>query len=135
MQFLYEGRVCLNGKDLRAWTATRSELQGTFVAAMDFMRHPTANASSSGTGVAVEHVSAIDIAKVLLDSFVAPPVTKLVFGDDESQCLRRVATAMATEYNTMILPLKTFLQTQMKLPLLMHDVVKHGLTLLFGFGF
>ena len=128
MQFLYEGRVCLNGKDLRAWTAARAELQGTFVSAMDYMRHPASAAETPDA----QQVNAIDIAKVLLESFVAPPVTKLVFGDDESQSLRRVATIMTTQYTNVVVPLKQFVESQMKLPLVMHDVVKQGLTTLFG---
>eukprot|EP00435_Cladocopium_sp_Y103_P057218 s125_g19.t1 len=129
MQFLYEGRVCLNGKELRAWTAARAELQGTFVSAMDYMRHPASDAETC----AAQQVNAIDIAKVLLESFVAPPVTKCIFGDDESQSLRRVATIMTTQYTHIVLPLKQFVESQMKLPLVMHDVVKHGLTTLLGF--
>lgn len=100
------------------------------MAAMDFIRSPATD--PSGEACTSQRISAMDIAKLLLENFVAPPVTKMVFGDDESQCLRRVATTMTTEYNTIILPLKSFVASQMKMPLVYHEVVRESITMSLG---
>lgn len=123
---MFEGRVCLNGKDLRVYTAARAEIQSTFIAAMDFIRAPVDHTSPSSSA---QGLSALALAKKLCESFVAPRVTQMVFGDDETAALRRVATTMTTEYHDVALPLKQFIQSHMKLPLIMHDVVKECLTL------
>lgn len=132
MQFLFEGRVCLRGKDLRVWSAARPEIQSTYVAAMDFLRVPAtvpdsgAGASglaSSSASAQDKKVSPLELAKLLCESFVAPPVQTLVMGDDESAALRRVATIMSTEYATVAVPLKDFLSTQMKMPVMMRGTL------------
>lgn len=127
MQFVFEGRVCLNGKDLRTWSAARGEIQSTFVAAMDFVRSPQCM-PRSGSDADQPRVDAMELAQMLCKSFVATPIHSVIIDEDESQVLRRVANVMATEYTAVALPLKTFLDTSMKIPICMHDVVKDCLS-------
>ena len=128
MQFVFEGRVCLNGKDLRTWSAARAEIQSTFVAAMDFVRSPQCVPCSGSDAAENIRVDAMELAQMLCKTFVAAPIHSVVIDEDESQVLRRVANVMATEYSAVALPLKTFLNTYMKMPIFMHDVVKDCLS-------
>ena len=141
---MFEGRVCLRGKDLRVWSAARPEIQATFVAAMDFLRAPaslsesvsTEDTSGKGKTRSTEKkVSALELAKLLCKSFVATPVQTLVMGDDESAAMKRVAFTMSAEYKTIVVPLKEFLLRQMKMPVVMHDVLVTCVRGLLGAGF
>ena len=95
---------------------------------MDFVRAPALAGTGPGSGSkdggqAERKLSALELAKVLCKSFVSPPVHQLVMGDDEAGALKRVATVMSTEYSTTALPLKSFLTSAMKMPVMMHDSI------------
>eukprot|EP00435_Cladocopium_sp_Y103_P034910 s1306_g9.t1 len=133
LQFVFESRVCVNGKELRLWSAARPEIQSTYIAAMDFMSNipdgKPAGASTSESQLTAgekKKLSALELARTLCETFVALPVKSLVMGDDESQTLRRIATVMSTQYAAVAMPLRDFLGGQFKLPLAMHDTVKEG---------
>lgn len=124
------------------WSAARPEIQATYIAAMDFVRAP-ANTLADGTSVAggsgstgkapEKRMNAIELAKLLCQSFVAQPVQTLVMGDDEAVALKRVATIMSTEYNSIALPLKKFVANQLKLPINFHEIVVHAVRTLLGY--
>ncbi|CAE7539367.1 unnamed protein product [Symbiodinium sp. CCMP2592] len=130
LQFVFDGRVCLSGKDLRVWTGARAELQATYVAALDFMRmrDNATESSAAGPSGADRKVGALDLAKMLCDSYVNIPVQTLVLDADESQSLRRVATIMSTQFTDVVQPLREFLAKYIKLPVLMHDTVRDTLS-------
>ena len=125
LQFVFEARVCLNGKDLRIWTAARAELQAIYLAATDFMRSSVDSASGDD-----KKICALELAKSLCNTFLNVPVQSMVFDDDEGQSVRRIATTMSTRQAEVVQPLRRFLATQMKLPLVMHDIVRDTLAAL-----
>lgn len=127
LQFLFEGRVCLSGKELRVWSAARPEIQSTFVAAMDFARSTSSlPTTSSSDNSQPKQLNAIQLARELCKSYVAQEVTMLVLDDDESASLKRIANVMSTQYAAVALPLKEYIAKNMKLPLVLHTIVKTG---------
>ena len=118
---------------MRVWSGARAELQSTFVAAMDYMRTGGSDESQGVGGQASgseRKLGALDLARVLCQSYVNVPVKSLILDDEESQSLRRVASCMSIQYEQVVLPLKKYLETQMKLPIVMHEVVRDTLSTL-----
>lgn len=126
---MFEGRVCLNGKDLRLWSAVRPELQNVFLSAFDFVqsfdeKKPGATGSSSANG-RQGPVNAFVLAKALLDTYVSKPIEDVVMDSDEGEAMKRVAHFMSAQYHQSVMPLKAFLKSRAKLPIGLHDAVKN----------
>ena len=121
----------MNGKDLRVWTAVRPELQHVFMAAYDFVQSNVATNESSQP----RRVNALDLAKALCDTYLNKPVTELVMDSEESLALRRVAAVMSTKHAEMVVPMKVFIQQQIKMPVSMHDVVRTSIIQFLGSRF
>ena len=128
LQFVFEGRVCLNGKDLRVWSAVRPELQNVFSSAFDFVQTfdaGTAKSSSTAAKGGDGPVNAFVLARALLETYVSKPIHDVVMDADEGETLKRVAQFMGTQYQQSVVPLKNFLKARIKLPISLHDAVKN----------
>ena len=130
LQFVFEARICLNGKDLRVWSSVRPELQSIFLSAFDAvydrMKVSSVTGSTNGSTTDAEKKSAnaFEVAKALCETFVNKPVTVTIMADDEDIVIKRIATTMNVKYDSVVKPLKAFIKRYIKLPALMHDCVK-----------
>ena len=111
LQFAWEQRVCLNGKDLRVWSAVRGELQRIFWAAWDFVQQSDTSATKDHPA----RVNALELAPALCETCVNKPVMEIIMDSEESLALRRVAAIMTTKYSEIALPLKTLIASFMHL--------------------
>ena len=118
MTFAYEGRVCINGLDMRVWSAARPEIQRVFLASLEFM-HEQKDCPSS-----LPKVSALELAKVLCSTYVEKPVTQVIAADDDELCMKRIHTVMTKRRDDVVIPLTKYVANNIKLPVVMHDVVK-----------
>lgn len=127
LQFVFESRVCLNGKDLRVWSSLRPELQATFLsafdAAYDFIQGASTSASGSA-GSGRHQANAFELAKALCESFVNKPVTMIIMADDEELAIKRIAATMTTKGESLVQPLKNFLEQSGRLPPMMQPAVR-----------
>ena len=121
--------MCLNGKDLRLWSAVRPELQTVFQAAFDFVKSydsqsdnvPAKAGKAGGKG---KRVNAFELARALCETYVNRPITTIIMDNDEDLAVKRVASTMAMRYDSVALPLKRFIQKTMKLPVSLHNTVR-----------
>ncbi|CAK9117612.1 unnamed protein product [Durusdinium trenchii] len=123
MQFLFEARVCLNGKDLRVWSSVRPELQSIFLSAFDAAYDFVSTATTSRDDG--KKVNAFELAKALCETFVNKPIVMTVMADDEELVVKRIAIVMNSKYVMVAQPLKNFLKINAKLPAMMHDIVRN----------
>ena len=81
--------------------------------------------SASGSGSSGRHqANAFELAKALCESFVNKPVTMIIMADDEELAIKRIATTMTTKGETLVQPLKKFLEQSGRLPPMMQPAVR-----------
>lgn len=120
VNFAFEGRLCLNGCDMRVWSVVRPELQKVYVASIEFTHNELPEHDAADT----QKLNALQLARSLCESFLEKPVTSVITGDDEEQCMKRIMTAMSTRSEQVADPLKAYLQNNIKLPVVMHDILR-----------
>lgn len=108
---------------MRVWSAVRPEIQSVFLASLEFMR-TDAQDSSSKSAQPQAKLSALELARLLCETYVDQPVTSVVGNEDEEQCLRRVLSVMGTQQAELVEPLQRYIKTYIQIPVIMHDVMR-----------
>jgi hypothetical protein len=108
LEFLFEGKVSVNGKMFRIWTALRLELQHIIVSTHDSL------GADSG------ELDPLAMAEKICAQFVSAPVLTMVGDDDEEEAVRRILTVTSLHGETIVQPLAAFVKDTLNLPLWMH---------------
>ena len=112
--------MVIHGMDLRAWSAARPEIQRVYLASLDFM-----HTAEDGTEQQTPRVNALDLAVQLCNTYTAKPASKVIGSvDDEEHCMKRVSAVMTSNQRDIVVPLQSYLQENIKLPTIMHSVVR-----------
>ena len=92
MEFLFQGKVCINGKDCRAYSSLRVELQNILIKSNEtFSVEVTEGeagpigqkrSSSSSTTSRRSH-TALELAELLCSAYMSTPATSVDFGESE----------------------------------------------------
>lgn len=134
-EFAFQGRVCLNGRDFRQYSALRTELQQTLIDATEKIQisapdaqEGSAQANHSGSGKR-RGLSPLELAELLSRDHLDTPVTKLVWDDEDpdERAIKSICTVMTTMQEAVVKPLKNFVAQTLPLPLLMHEAVLLGI--------
>ena len=147
LEFAWQGRCSVNGKEYRQYSALRTELQQTMIDALQSLRSPefavgSATQQSAGggsnadkeAGASQKTVTPLQLAEMLCATFCDKPVTEIVWDDeDPDTCtLRNIVNVMSTKAAEVIEPLTDFVAKTQHMPLPMHKPVSVTLTELFG---
>ncbi|CAK9046969.1 Uncharacterized protein SCF082_LOCUS26372 [Durusdinium trenchii] len=104
LKFIFAGSATVNGKECRAWSALRSELQTVLCKSQEQFVFDSSQsidkttgltegsskkrrkrAGAGGTTENTEVVNALELADLLLKLFVSGPVTQVAVGDDDEE--------------------------------------------------
>ena len=79
------------------------------------------------SGMKTDAVDALSLGQMLVNQFAKAPVKSVVFNDEEDASVHRVAQAMATNYDGVVVPIQDYIKKVIRMPLLMHDVPRESL--------
>lgn len=93
LEFLFQGKVCVNGKDCRAYSSLRVELQNILIKSNDvFQVEVTAGGDAEGQGngkskraagsTSTRKHTALELAELLCSQYMSQPATRVDFGED-----------------------------------------------------
>ncbi len=93
LEFLFQGKVCVNGKDCRAYSSLRVELQNILIKSNDvFQVEVTDGGETEGQGngkskraagsTSTRKHTALELAELLCSQYMSQPATRVDFGDD-----------------------------------------------------
>ena len=140
LEFAWQGRCSVNGKEYRQYSALRTELQQTMIDALQSLHSPefdvgSATQQSAGggsnadkdAGASQKTVTPLQLAEMLCATFCDKPVTEIVWDDeDPDTCtLRNIVNVISTKAAEVIEPLTDFVAKTQHMPLPMHKPVSH----------
>ena len=136
-EFAWQGRVSLNGREFRQYSALRTELQQAMLDANDLLQACFASPSDAqgqgpgrtGKDKKQSNVSPLELAQMLCKSFHSLPVTQVVWGEEdaEEQTMKNILVVMLEQREALVEPLTSFLAKDLPLPLVMHQAVQTSL--------
>lgn len=141
LEFAWNAKVTVNGKDIRQYSALRGELQQTLVSmneqisfqALHEAGGPDGGAGSgSGSASGKKSMNPLELAELLCQNFLNKPVTSVVWDadDPDEQVIKNIADAMSLKQ--LDEPIKKFVSEKMHLPILMHVAVQDSLQQVFS---
>lgn len=153
LKFLFAGTALLNGKECRAWSSLRPELQATLCKSQEkfLFESPDSQPASTAAGPeakkrrvtsttstrrkgsstdGLESINALELADVLLKTFVDKPVTSVATGidddeDESSKTMSRIISWMRR--SDVVTPLSAFIKETMNNSLTLHSAPRDAL--------
>ena len=105
LEFVWTQKVNVNGKQHRIYSSLRSELQSVMRAA-----HVKLTTTGHPSGMKTDAVDALSLGQMLVNQFAKAPVKSVVFNDEEDASVHRVAQAMATNYDGVVVPIQDYIK-------------------------
>ena len=144
--FVFGGKVNINGRDCRIYSVLRTELQQVMIKSHEEFHFQidaaTAESGSSangkkaasakkpaaaGAGAPVGGMDALKLAEMLCSTFVDKPVLKVdLDAGEENQALNRIIEIVSTRAD-VVEPLTFYVEKNMHLPLTMHSAPRAAL--------
>ena len=100
LEFAWNAKVSVNGKDIRQYSALRGELQQSLVSMNEQISfetlHATGGPDASGSASGKTTMNPLELAELLCQSFLNKPVTSVVWDvdDPDEQVIKNIADAM-----------------------------------------
>ena len=137
-EFCWQGKVAVNGREFRQWSALRGEIQATLMATNDQLESPMdamGLASYSGSESQAQNtkcMNPLQLADLLCQSLLKKPVTSVIWDseDPDEVVLKSIANCMTAK--KLGEPVRAFVTSSLHLPLPMHQAVQLALQQVFA---
>lgn len=138
LEFCWQTKVAVNGKEHRQYSTLRGDLQATFISTNEEIECPESlaaqlNSKASKDGKAsTKALTPLEIAELLCQSFLNKPVTAVIWDTDDpdEQVLKNIAHGMSAK--KLGEPITAFVKSNLHLPLSMHSAVQNGMRQVWG---
>ena len=136
LEFAWNGKVSVNGKDFRQYSALRGELQQLLITTNEEL-FCSLESSPDGTDPAngskgSKAMNPLELAEVLMQNLLNKPVTSVIWDvdDPDEQVIKNIVDAMTIK--RLDEPIKKFVAEKLHLPVLMHQSVQEALQQIFA---
>ncbi|CAE7209171.1 unnamed protein product [Symbiodinium sp. CCMP2592] len=128
LEFAFQGKVSVAGREHRAYSLLRVDLQQTLLDANETLNTPgfvTLDSDGQKT------CNALELARLLNENLTSQPVSEILWAEDDDgdeRALRSVCEHMTCNRELTVVPWTAYISQKLHLPILMHQPVQDVVT-------
>ena len=128
LEFAFQGKVSVAGREHRAYSLLRVDLQQTLLDANETLSTPgfvTLDSEGQKT------CNALELARLLNENLTSQPVSEILWAEDDDgdeRALRSVCEHMTCNRELTVVPWTAYISHKLHLPILMHQPVQDVMT-------